>query len=79
MASIGTACVASAGARLRQGKAAAMTMYPIVPDYDRYPAHGRSLKHLGQVGLAGHWIKHLPHFILIHKAKARPDWSFIPE
>ncbi len=80
MASMGAACVASAGAGLRHGTAAAMTMYPVVPDYDRYPTHGRSLKDTyGEIGLAGHWIKHLLHFLFIYKAKARPGWSFIPE
>ena len=77
---MGAACVASAGAGLRHGTAAAMTMYPVVPDYDRYPSHGRSLTDTyGEIGLAGHWIKHLLHFLFIYKAKARPGWSLIPE
>jgi hypothetical protein len=33
MASMGAACFASAGTGLRKGSAAAMTMYPIVPDH----------------------------------------------
>jgi sulfide:quinone oxidoreductase len=44
MASMGAACIASAGAGMRTGTAAAMTMYPIVPDRTRFPESGRSLK-----------------------------------
>ncbi len=80
MAHMGAACIASAGAGLRDGTAAAMTMYPVVPDYVRYPVHGRSLKDTyGEVGLAAHWVKHLLHFLFIYKAKARPGWSLLPE
>ena len=79
MAAMGAACVASAGAGLRTGTAAAMTMYPVVPDYTR-SRHGRSLKDTyGEIGLAAHWIKHLLHFVFIYKAKARPGWAFLPE
>jgi sulfide:quinone oxidoreductase len=80
MAAIGAACVASAGKGLTKGTAAAMTMYPIVPDYQRFPGHGRSVKDTyGEIGLAGHWIKHMLHFLFLYKAKARPGWTFIPE
>ena len=80
MAAIGAACVASAGKGLTKGTAAAMTMFPIVPDYQRFPTHGRSVKDTyGEIGLAGHWIKHMLHFLFIYKAKARPGWTFIPE
>ncbi len=37
MAQMGAACVASAGKGIRTGSAAAMTMYPIVPDHTKYP------------------------------------------
>lgn len=79
MAELGAACVASAGAHALRGTAASMTMFPIVPDYQRYP-HGRhpSLT-TGELGLAGHWIKHLLHHAFIYKAKARPLWWLIPE
>ncbi len=80
MARMGAACIASAGTGLRQGTAAAMTMYPIVPDYQRFPVHGRDVKSTyGEIGLAAHWVKHLLHFIFIYKAKARPGWAFLPE
>lgn len=80
MARMGAACVASAGAGLRRGTAAAMTMYPIVPDPQRFPEHGRSIKDTyGEIGLAGHWIKHLLHFVFIYKAKGRPGWAWLPE
>ena len=80
MASMGAACIASAGTGIRKGSAAAMTMYPIVPDYVTYPQGGRSGKDTyGEIGLAAHWIKHMLHFLFIYKAKARPGWRFIPE
>ena len=41
MAAMGAACVASAGANLLTGTAASMTVFPIVPDFDRYPRVGR--------------------------------------
>ena len=77
---MGAACIASAGAGIRTGTAAAMTMYPVVPDYARFPVHGRSVKDTyGEIGLAAHWVKHLLHFVFIYKAKARPGWAFLPE
>ncbi|MFM1916604.1 MAG: hypothetical protein RJB01_119 [Actinomycetota bacterium] len=79
MASMGAACIASAGHGFRSGTAAAMTMYPIVPDYQKYPS-GRSLNDTyGEIGLGAHWIKALLHFLFIYKAKARPFWYLIPE
>jgi sulfide:quinone oxidoreductase len=80
MADMGAACVASAGSGLRQGSAASMTMYPVVPDLVKYPNTGRSLKDtFGEIGLSGHWIKLLLHYMFIYKAKARPGWHLIPE
>jgi sulfide:quinone oxidoreductase len=38
------ACVASAGANPFTGTVASMTVFPIVPDYERYPAYGRDIK-----------------------------------
>lgn len=80
MANLGAACVASAGASVWRGTAVSMTMYPIVPDYDRYPVGGRDLTHTsGEIGLAGHWIKRILHHAFIYKAKAKPLWWMIPE
>ncbi len=80
MASMGAACIASAGAGLRNGTAAMMTMYPVVPDYQRFPGEGRDLKETtGEIGLSGHWTKLLLHYLFIYKAKARPFWHLIPE
>ncbi len=80
MADMGAACVASSGMGLRRGTAASMTMYPVVPDYERFPATGRSTKDtFGEIGLAGHWIKYMLHVLFIYKAKARPFWYLIPE
>ena len=80
MSDMGAACVASAGSGLRKGSAASMTMYPVVPDLVKYPATGRSVADTyGEIGLAGHWIKALLHYMFIYKAKARPGWWLIPE
>jgi sulfide:quinone oxidoreductase len=80
MASLGAACVASAGSGLLRGTAASMTMFPIVPDLERYPETGRDVTHTtGEIGLAGHWIKRLLHTAFIYKARANPFWWLIPE
>jgi sulfide:quinone oxidoreductase len=44
MSDLGSACVASSGANLLSGTAASMTVFPIVPDYERYPKYGRDLR-----------------------------------
>ncbi len=80
MARLGAACVASAGASWFKGSAASMTMFPIVPDFEKYPDSGRDLGHTsGEIGLAGHWIKQLLHHAFLYKAKALPLWWVIPE
>lgn len=80
MATMGAACVASAGKGMLTGSAAAMTMYPIVPDYQRFPGTGRDLRFtFGEIGLAAHWIKHFLHHAFIWKAKGKFGWQFIPE
>jgi sulfide:quinone oxidoreductase len=80
MARLGAACVASAGASLVNGSAVSMTMYPVVPDFEKYPESGRDLTHTtGEIGLAGHWIKQALHYAFIYKAKAKPLWWIIPE
>jgi sulfide:quinone oxidoreductase len=80
MAEMGAACVASAGANPFTGTAASITVYPIVPDYERYPEYGRDTDStFGEIGLAGHWIKILLHHMFLYKARLRPGWSLIPE
>ena len=80
MAEMGAACVASAGANPFRGTAASITVFPIVPDFEKYPEYGRDLDHtFGEIGLAGHWIKILLHHLFIYKAQLRPGWSLIPE
>jgi sulfide:quinone oxidoreductase len=76
----GAACIASAGKSLTKGSAAAMTMFPIVPDYEKYPKHGRNVKDTyGEIGLNAHWMKHVLHYVFIYKAKALPGWWMLPE
>ncbi|MDD2399769.1 MAG: FAD-dependent oxidoreductase [Sulfurovum sp.] len=80
MSEMGAACVASAGKGFFTGTAAAMTVYPVVPDFEKYPGVGRDISMTtGEIGLAGHWIKHLLHFAFIWKAKLKPGWTLIPE
>jgi len=80
MAEMEAACVTSAGANPLTGTAASMTVFPIVPDYQRYPEYGRDLKYTaGEIGLAGHWTKILLHHMFLYKAHLRPGWSLIPE
>lgn len=80
MAEMAAACVASAGTGLRTGTAAAMTMSPVVPDFEKYPETGRNLKEtFGEIGLAGHWVKRMLHTLFIYKAKVKPGWTWIPE
>jgi sulfide:quinone oxidoreductase len=80
MAEMGAACIASAGANPFTGTAASITVFPIVPDFERFPEYGRDPRHtFGEIGLAGHWIKILLHHLFIYKAKLRPFWSLIPE
>ncbi len=80
MSELGAACVASAGADLVHGSAASMTVFPIVQDYDRYPEYGRDLNFtVGEIGLAGHWLKLLLHYLFMYKARLLPGWTLIPE
>lgn len=80
MAEIGAACVASTGANLLTGSAAAMTVYPVVPDFETYPEYGRDTKlTFGEIGLAGHWMKFLLHHLFIYQARLRTGWSLLPD
>ena len=80
MAEIGASCVASAGASWVRGTAASMTMFPVVPDFEKYPDFGRSLRFtFGEIGSAGHWIKTILHYMFLYKARGRPGWWLVPE
>lgn len=80
MANMGAACIASAGKGLIDGKAASMTVYPIIPNKEKYGELGRDVSQTyGEIGLSAHWMKHLLHHLFIYKAKARPFWYLIPE
>ena len=80
MAKMGAACVASTGAHFFRGSAATMTVYPIVPDYEKYPEYGRDLElTFGEIGLAGHWMKTLLHHTFIYQARMFPGWRLLPD
>ena len=80
LSEIGAACIASTGSHFTQGSAASITMFPIVPDFKKFPKFGRDLKlTTGEIGLAGHWLKKLLHYLFLYKAKAKLLWWMIPE
>jgi sulfide:quinone oxidoreductase len=80
MGKMGAACIVSAGFGLVKGQAATMTVFPIVPDWEKYPQWGRDVSYtVGEIGLAGHWIKLLLHYLFLHKAKGYPFWWLLPE
>lgn len=76
---MGAACVASSGADLRTGSAALISVMPVVPDHKRYPTGRDTRDTRGEIGLSGHWMKLMLHYLFLHKAKARPGWQLIPE
>ncbi|WP_017754406.1 NAD(P)/FAD-dependent oxidoreductase [Calidifontibacillus oryziterrae] len=74
------ACIASLGKSIWNGSAATILMYPVAPDYDKYPDYGRDLNVCDlEVGLAGAWIKRSLHTAFSYKMKGNPGWSMIPE
>lgn len=80
MGRMGAACIVSAGFGLTKGLGASMTVSPIVPDWEKYHEWGRDINAtVGEVGLAGHWIKLFLHYMFIHKAKGYPFWWLLPE
>lgn len=80
MADMGAACIASAGKGWRTGQAASMTVFPIIPDREKYGEVGRDTNETyGEIGLSAHWMKVMLHYLFIYKAKARPLWYLIPE
>lgn len=80
MGRMGAACIVSSGYGLRNGMAATMTVFPVVPDFEKYPVWGRDTNYtMGEPGLAGHWIKLLLHVMFLYKAKGYPMWWMIPE
>ncbi len=80
MATMGAACIVSAGYGMTHGSAATMTVFPIVQDWEKYPKYGRSIRYtMGEPGLAGHWLKWFMHYMFLHKAKGYPFWYLLPE
>lgn len=80
MANMGAACVASTGFHLLRGSAVTMTVYPVVPDYGRYPEYGRDTNlTFGEIGLAGHWMKSALHYTFMYQAQLKPGWWMLPD
>lgn len=80
MAQMGAACVASTGSHMFRGSAATMTVYPVVPDYEKYPNYGRDMDlTFGEIGLAGHWMKYILHYTFMYQSKMKLGWSYMPD
>jgi len=80
MAEMGAACMASTGSHFFRGSAVSMTVYPVVPDFVKYPAYGRDLSlTTGEVGLAGHWMKYVLHYTFMYQSQMKPGWSYMPD
>lgn len=80
MGRLGAACIVSVGYGLTKGLGATMTVSPVVPDWEKYPKWGRDINAtVGEIGLAGHWIKLFLHYMFLHKAKGYPFWWLVPE
>lgn len=80
MGKMGAACIVSVNYGITKGMAATMTVFPIVPDWEKYPEWGRDIGYtVGEPGLAGHWIKLVLHYMFLYKAKCKPFWWMIPE
>jgi len=80
MGRMGAACIVSAGYSMTKGLGATMTVSPVVPDWEKYPEWGRNINStVGEIGLAGHWIKLFLHYMFLHKAKGYPFWWLLPE
>jgi len=80
MGKMGAACIVSMGYGISKGQGATMTVSPIVQDWEKYPQWGRDVNAtVGEVGLAGHWIKIFLHYLFLHKAKGYPFWWLLPE
>lgn len=53
MARMGAACIISSGYGLKDGMAATMTVFPVVPDFEKYPKWGRDHNYtMGEPGSA---------------------------
>lgn len=81
MTEMAAACIASMGDSLWDGSAATIMMYPVVPDFRRYPnEEGRDMfvTHM-EMGLGGAWMKRMIHTTFMHKLQGRIGWKMIPE
>ena len=60
--------------------AASLTVFPILPDSSRRPETGRDPDAtFGEIGLAAHWIRILPHRMFLYEERLRPGWWLVPE
>jgi sulfide:quinone oxidoreductase len=75
------ACVASMSDSLWGGAAVSVLVYPVVPNFLRFPNnYGRDerITHI-EAGLSGAWIKRIIHTTMLYKMRSYPGWQIIPE
>jgi len=81
MTEMAAACIASMGDSLWDGSAATIMIYPVVPDFRRYPNEGGRdtfVTHM-EMGLGGAWMKRMIQATFMHKLRGRIGWKLIPE
>ncbi len=81
MTEMAAACIASMGDSLWDGSAATIMIYPVVPDFRRYPNEGGRdtfVTHM-EMGLGGAWMKRMIQTTFMHKLRGRIGWKMIPE
>jgi sulfide:quinone oxidoreductase len=81
MTEMSAVCIASMGDSLWDGSAATILVYPVVPDFRRFPNEkGRDMFVTDmEMGLSGAWMKRMIHTTFMHKLQARIGWKLIPE
>ena len=82
MSNMPAVCVASQRQSVLNGSAIMVALYPVVPDYGKYPAEhgGRDMSVTTyEIGKASAWMKRILHYLFMYKMSARPGWSLIPE
>ena len=82
MSGMPAACVASQRKSLWTGSAIMVALYPVVPNYEKYPKEhgGRDISITTyEIGKASAWTKQMFHYMFMYKMAAKPGWSLMPE
>lgn len=82
MSKMPAACVASQRKNLLSGSAIMVALYPVVPNYEKYPKEhgGRDISITTyEIGMSSAWTKQMFHYMFMYKMAAKPGWSLMPE